>query len=166
MQQFYLVLIHRSQSMSVSLSSLCKWETWDMGRDSGWFRSAGNVKARNAILLLWVLRLLCGVLQDAMVSVSGLSSPSAVTPGFPLSLMDLQLSYSRLDLNKELGRDVWLTHWFTMFTLSGWSPFKNRNAPSFLTSSSSTETRDNFYFIKKRNQWTWPLPKIPPKLLI
>lgn len=89
-----------------------------------------------------------------------------VLAGCPLSLMDLQLSYSRLDLNKELGRDMWLTHWFTMFTLSGWSPFKNRNTPSFLASPSSTETRDNFYFIKKRNQWTWPLPKIPPKLLI
>lgn len=122
-QQFYLALIRRSQSMSVSLSSLCKWETWDMGRDSDWFRSAGNVKARNAILLLWVLSLLCGVLHDATVSVSRFSSPGAVTPGCPPSLMDLQSSSSRLDLNKELGRDVWLTRWFPMSTLSGWSPF-------------------------------------------
>lgn len=34
--------------------------------------------------------------------VSGLSFPGAVTAGCPLGLTDLQSSYYRLDLNKEL----------------------------------------------------------------
>ena len=84
-------------------------ETWDIGRDSDWLRSAHNVKARNTILLLWVLSLIFSVLHDAMISenaaaVSGVSFPGAVTPGCPLSLTDLQSSYYRLDLNKELGQ--------------------------------------------------------------
>lgn len=44
------------------------------------------------------------MIPENAAAVSGLSFPGAVRPGCPLSLTDLQSSYYRLDLNKELGQ--------------------------------------------------------------
>lgn len=104
-QQFYLALICRSQSMSM-LSRLCRWEPWDGERDSDWLRSADDGKARNTILPLWASYLAFStMLWYQKMQLQFLDSfPGAVTPGCPLSLIDLQSSYYRLDINKELGQ--------------------------------------------------------------